>query len=115
MMAASDTPVSGPAAVMRVWRGAAAPPDVPAYLQHLHTRVEPALGRLEGFQGVVVLTRPAGALVEIVVMTRWRSVADIAAFAAPDIDDAVVEPEAQAVLAEYDTFVRHFTVAHAAG
>lgn len=99
-------------AVLRVWRGAAAPPDVPVYLHHLRARVEPALERLDGYLGVTVLTRPVGALVEIVVMTRWRSHGDIAAFAAPDIEAAVVEPDAQAILAEYDRFVRHFAVAH---
>ena len=110
-----DTPLDPPdasaPAVLRLWRGAAAPADVPAYLDHLRTRVEPQLATLDGYRGVAVLTRPAGTLVEIVVMTRWRSLGDVTAFAGPDIDAAVVEPEARAVLVEYDAFVRHFSVA----
>jgi hypothetical protein len=102
---------SAPAPVLRLWRGAASPAQVPAYLHHLRTRVEPVLATLDGYLGVAVMTRPVDALVEIVVLTRWQSIAAVSAFAGPDIDAAVVEPEARAVLAEYDTFVRHFTVA----
>ena len=98
--------------VLRVWRGAAAPQDVPRYAEHFRSRVEPALRRLAGFQGAEVLTRPGGALVEIVVHTRWVSLDAVAAFVGPNLDAAVVDPEALGVLAEHDTFVRHFTVAH---
>ena len=49
----------------------------------------------------------------IVVQTRRASLDAVARFAGPDRDVAVVEPEALAVLAEHDPFVRHFTVAHA--
>ena len=97
--------------VLRVWRGAAKPSDVPAYLEHFHSRVEPALRGIAGFRGAEVLTRAGGTLVEIVVHTRWASLDAVAAFAGPDLEAAVVEPEALAVLAEHDPFVRHFTVA----
>ena len=99
--------------VLRVWRGAARPSDVTTYLAHFRDRVEPALCALAGFRGAEVLTRPAGALVEIVVQTRWTSLDAVKAFAGSDPDVAVVEPEAVAMLAEHDPFVRHFTVAHA--
>ena len=95
-----------------MWRGAAKPSDLPAYLEHFRSRVEPGLRGLTGFQGAEVLTRPAGPLVEIVVQTRWVTLHAVAAFAGPELDAAVVEPEALAVLAEHDSFVRHFTVAH---
>lgn len=98
--------------VLRVWRGAAKPDDVPAYLTHFRARVEPALLALAGFRGAEVLTRPAGALIEIVVQTRWTSLDAVTAFAGPDRDVAVVDPEALTVLTEHDAFVRHFTVSH---
>ena len=101
--------------VLRVWRGAARPSEVSAYLAHFRSRVEPALCALAGFRGAEVLTRSAGALVEIVVQTRWTSLDAVTAFAGPDRDVAVIEPEALAVLAEHDSFVRHFTVAYAGG
>jgi heme-degrading monooxygenase HmoA len=110
----SPPPDAAAGAVLRVWRGTAAPERVPVYLQHLRTRVEPALTALDGYLGVAVLTRPVQELVEIVVMTRWRSLDHVAAFAGPDLEGAVVEAEARAVLTDYDTFVRHFTVVHEA-
>ena len=101
--------------VLRVWRGAATPANVPAYLAHFRERVAPALRALDGFRGAEVLTRPAGPVVEIVVQTRWTSLEAVTAFAGPDREAAVVEPHALAVLAEHDTFVRHFTLAHVTG
>ena len=98
--------------VLRVWRGAAKPADVPRYLAHFRTRVEPVLRALAGFRGAEVLTRPEGGLVEIVVQTRWASLDAVAAFAGADRSSAVVEPDALAVLAEHDSFVRHYAVAH---
>ena len=101
--------------VVRVWRGAATTANVPLYLAHFRSRVEPALGAITGFRSAEVLTRPCGPLVEIVVQTRWASFEAVAAFAGPDRDVAVVDPEALAVLLEHDPFVRHFTVARAGG
>jgi heme-degrading monooxygenase HmoA len=99
-------------AVLRVWRGAAKPADVPRYLAHFRARVEPALRALAGFRGAEVLTRKADALVEIVVQTRWASLDAVTAFAGTDRDVAVVEPAALAILEEHDSFVRHYAVAH---
>jgi heme-degrading monooxygenase HmoA len=98
--------------VVRIWRATASSNNVPAYLMHFSANVEPALRELDGFRGAEVLTRPAGDVVEIVVQTRWASLAAVSAFAGADLDVAVVDPEAAAVLAEYVTFVRHFTVAY---
>ena len=105
MSAASDP-------VLRVWRGAAKPADVPAYLAHFRGHVEHTLRALAGYRGAEVLTRPAGDVVEIVVQTRWASLDAVTAFAGPDPNVAVVEPDALAVLAEHDAFVRHYAVAH---
>ena len=43
-------------------------------------------------------------------MTLWDSMDAIRRFAGEDAEHAVVEPEARAVLAEYDDFVRHYEV-----
>ena len=98
--------------IVRIWRATASPNNVPAYLMHFCANVEPALRELDGFRGAEVLTRAAGNVVEIVVQTRWSSLAAISAFAGADLDAAVVDSEATAVLTEYDTVVRHFTVAY---
>jgi mannose-6-phosphate isomerase-like protein (cupin superfamily) len=49
--------------------------------------------------------------IEIVVVTRWESMVAIRAFAGEDVDLAVVEPEARAVLSRFDGRVRHIELA----
>jgi heme-degrading monooxygenase HmoA len=70
--------------------------------------VVPALRRLRGQRGVLVLRRRRGRMVEVTVLTFWRSRAALRAFAGPDLTRAVVEPAARAVLASYDRRVAHF-------
>ena len=54
---------------------------------------------------------PTTAVAELVVVTRWTSVDAIRAFAGDEIDVAVVEPAARAVLADFDRRVRHIELA----
>ncbi|GII01374.1 hypothetical protein Pta02_33820 [Planobispora takensis] len=44
------------------------------------------------------------------MVTLWESPEAIRDFAGPDLTAAVVEPEARAVLIDYDTTVTHHTV-----
>jgi len=43
-------------------------------------------------------------------MTKWDSMAAIEAFAGPDPEKALVEPEARAVLASFDEVVTHHEI-----
>lgn len=95
--------------IARRWRGWA--PDragADAYESHFAGTVRPALERTGGFVDATLerIEGPDGR-VEIVVDTRWQSMAAIRAFAGDDIEAAVVEPEARAVLADFDARVRH--------
>jgi heme-degrading monooxygenase HmoA len=90
--------------IARLWRGVAK--DAAAYLRHLDGNVVPELKKIAGYRGYRVLRREQ----EILVMTLWESMAAVRAFAGADPEKAVVEPEARAVLAEFDDFVRHYEV-----
>jgi heme-degrading monooxygenase HmoA len=90
--------------IARLWRGAAR--NAAAYLRHLDGKVLPALRTIPGFQGLRVLRRER----EILVMTFWDSMDAIRAFAGDEPEKAVVEPEARAVLVEFDDFARHYEV-----
>jgi hypothetical protein len=57
-----------------------------------------------------VLQRDDGDLVEILVMTMWKSMDDVRRFTGDDPVQAVVEPEARAVLSDYDATVRHYAL-----
>ena len=90
--------------IARVWRGVAK--DAGAYLRHLEGNVVPVLKKIAGYRDYRVLRREQ----EILVMTFWDSMDSVRAFAGADPDKAVVEPEARAVLVEFDDFVRHYEV-----
>jgi mannose-6-phosphate isomerase-like protein (cupin superfamily) len=82
-----------------------------AYVAHFEHTVRPHLESTEGFLGATIELIRDDDGSEIVVVTRWASMDAIRAFAGEDIDLAVVEPEARAVLAQFDTRVRHIELA----
>lgn len=96
--------------IVREWR-ARARPDVPdGYPEHFRTVVMPQLRDIPGFLGATLARRVTEEGVAFTVLTRWRSMAAIRAFAGAEAETAVVEPGAVAVLAEYDDTVRHHEV-----
>ena len=97
--------------IARVWKGVARDAaNADAYLRHLAANVLPALATIEGYREVRVLRRADHGRVEFLVLTFWDSMEAIRRFAGADPQRAVVEPEARAVLAEYDDVVRHYEV-----
>lgn len=105
----SSEPMSG-SAVLRSWRASATITNAPAYERHLREKVVPQLQRIPGFLGITLLRRDRGNRAELQVLTRWKSMDAIRKFAGEDPEHAVVEPEAQAVLLEFDSRVTHFNV-----
>jgi heme-degrading monooxygenase HmoA len=96
--------------VARLWRGWSTPADAASYEEHLRTATFPELAALEGQEGAYLLRRDDGGEVEFVVVTLWRSLEAIDAFAGPDREAAVVPPEARRVLTRYERRVTHFDV-----
>jgi heme-degrading monooxygenase HmoA len=97
--------------IVRAWRGRARAESAEVYQTHVTTSVFPRLRQIDGFIGGRVLRRTVDAQVEFLVETEWASLDAIRAFAGDSPDLAVVEPEARAVLAEFDRRVEHFEVA----
>ena len=95
--------------IARRWRGwADGPADADAYVEHFERAVRPRLEASDGFvDATVERVEQDGGRTEIVVVTRWESLDAIRAFAGDDVEVAVVEPEALAVLADFDDRVRH--------
>lgn len=102
--------MSRDASVIRQWKARATPEGALSYGAHLKHAVVPQLRDLPGFKGVSLLNRADAGEVEITVLTHWASMDAISAFASPDLDVAVVEPAAAAVLVSYDDKVTHHTV-----
>lgn len=96
--------------IARVWRGAAKRENADAYRRHAIGNVFPALASIDGHRGAYLLTRPLTAEVEFIAVTLWDSIEAVKRFAGENPDKAVVEPEARAVLSNFDDFVRHYDV-----
>jgi len=95
--------------IARRWRGwTAAAAEADSYVAHFETAVRPQLEASSGFVDATVerVEHDRGGT-EIVVVTRWVSLDAVRAFAGEDLEAAVVEPAARAVLSDYDARVRH--------
>ena len=92
--------------IVRTWRARATAENARSYVAFFHRHLRPMLGKFAGHKGALVLTRADELVVEISVLTMWDSFDSISAFA-PDVDKAVVEPEAKAMLLSYDPVVQH--------
>jgi heme-degrading monooxygenase HmoA len=96
--------------ISRQWRGLAHPHRAQDYVKHLRTETFPALRRIPGFVDASILSRPFGAGIEFVIVTRWDSMEAIARFAGADPEAAVVPAKAGDMMIEYDRRVMHFEV-----
>src|SRR4051812_36840585 len=73
-----------------------------------------ALKDIAGHRGAYLLRRETEGRVDFLAVTLWESMDSVRQFAGPNPALAVVEPDALAVLADYDDFVRHYEVANPA-
>jgi len=106
---ASFAPPTG--TILRRWSARATGAQLPKYLDHFSKSVVPDLRRVPGYLGATVSLRRSEDEVEVVVETTWHSLESIRAFAGPDLEAAVVAPEAAALLTSFDRRVRHSEIA----
>jgi heme-degrading monooxygenase HmoA len=97
--------------IARIWRGQATASNAPRYQEHATQHVFPSLAALPGHRGACLLTRETKGDVEFLAVTLWESIDSVKAFAGDDPEVAVVEPEARAVLSDFDGFARHYEIA----
>jgi hypothetical protein len=101
----------GSAMIIRHWKARATRDGARAYVHFFRGTLSPALDRIDGHRGALVTTCASGADVEITVLTFWESMDAIARFAGANLELAVVEPEAIAVLSSFDERVSHQEIA----
>lgn len=94
--------------IVRSWRARALKNKAEIYAQHAVGHVFPRLKSIPGHKGALLLTRDHAKDVELQVLTFWETMEAIRSFAGPSPEVAVVEPEAQAVLIDYDRTVAHY-------
>jgi hypothetical protein len=98
---------------VRTWSATADVDGVGNYSRYFTRTLLPELRKLPGFEGAYLLRRDldGDTTVELTAHTFWESSEVIRAFAGEDITVAVVEPEAQAMLLDFDRTATHRTVA----
>ena len=96
--------------IARHWRGVAKAEYAADYVEHLRAETFPAIRKLPGFVDASILRRSTAEGVEFLIVTHWRSVESIRAFAGEDIEAAVVPQVVQGMMLDYDRVVRHFEV-----
>jgi hypothetical protein len=79
-------------------------------VEHLRTETFPELRKTSGFVDASILSRPFGAGIEFVVVTRWSSLEARSKFAGSDPEAAVIPDKAAAMMIEYDRRATHFEV-----
>lgn len=96
--------------IIREWHGRADPANAHAYPAHFRAVVLPELRHVPGFLGAHLARRQIDERIEFLVLTRWRTLDSIRAFAGDNIAKAVVEPGAVAALEDFDATVQHYEI-----
>jgi hypothetical protein len=98
---------------VRTWSATADAEGAGNYSRYFTGTLLPELRKLPGFEGAYLLRRDldGDGTVELTAHTFWESPAAIRAFAGDDITVAIVEPEARAMLLDFDPTATHRSVA----
>jgi uncharacterized protein YciI/heme-degrading monooxygenase HmoA len=107
---ASPTVPARPSEIARVWTARTTEHKWPLYREHFSKKVLPELRGINGYLGSTLYVRHVGAERDILVETYWRSLDAIHLFAGVDLESAVVDNEAAAVLTDHDHRVRHYEI-----
>jgi heme-degrading monooxygenase HmoA len=96
--------------ISRQWRGLARASRAEAYLEHLRVETFPAIAKIPGFVNASILRRTVPEGVEFLIVTQWKSLEAIHAFAGAHAENAVVPPKVVDMMIDYDRVVRHYEV-----
>jgi hypothetical protein len=98
---------------VRTWSATATSAGAGDYSRYFAGTLLPQLRKQPGFAGAYLLRRDLGeaGTVELTTHTFWESPEAIRAFAGDDITLSIVEPEAQAMLLDFDRTAAHRSMA----
>ena len=98
--------------IVRTWSATASGRGAGDYSRYFAGTLLPQLRDLPGFAGAYLLRRDLDqdGTVELTAHTFWDSPEAIRAFAGDDLTVAIVEPEAQAMLLDFDRTATHRSV-----
>jgi antibiotic biosynthesis monooxygenase (ABM) superfamily enzyme len=94
----------------RVWKGWTKIENADAYEKLLQGVVYPGLQKIKGYQGGYILRQDAGDETEFVTVNLFESLEAVKAFAGPNYEIPVFEPEAKRLLSRVEPIARHYDV-----
>jgi len=96
--------------ISRHWKGIAKPDEAENYINHLVSVIFPKLSTIPGFISASILQRAVDEGIEFLIITVWESIEAIREFAGENPDAAVVPPEVQTMMIEYEKVACHYEV-----
>ena len=96
--------------IARIWRGWTESENADAYERLLREVVYPELQKIDGYLGGYILRNDGKDETEFVAMNLFASLDAVKAFAGPDYDLPVFEPEARRLLSKVEPIARHYEV-----
>jgi heme-degrading monooxygenase HmoA len=96
--------------IVRIWHGWTTPANADIYEAMLKEEIFAGIRerQIQGFTGIQLLRREAGAEVEFVTVMSFESLDAVRQFAGADYEAAVVPAKARAVLARFDARSQHY-------
>jgi len=97
--------------IARMWRGWTSPENADAYEKLLREVVYPSLQKINGYRGGYIFrSNQDGEETEFVAVNLFESLEAVKAFAGPDYEVPVFEPEARRLLSRVEPIARHYEV-----
>ena len=96
--------------IARHWKGITKDEEAENYLAYLKNERFPHVATLAGYIKSQILTRKLETGVEFLVISYWRSIESIKAFAGENVELAVVPPNVEAMMLHYDRTASHYEV-----
>jgi len=96
--------------IARVWKGWTKAEDADAYEKLLREVVYPGIQTINGYLGGYILRQDAKDETEFLTVNLFESLDAVKAFAGPDYEVPVFEPEARRLLSKVEPIARHYDV-----
>jgi len=96
--------------IARVWKGWTKAENADAYEKLLLEVVYPGLQEIYGYHGGYILRQDGKDESEFVTVNLFESLEAVKAFAGPEYESPVFEPEARRLLSRVEPIARHYDV-----
>jgi heme-degrading monooxygenase HmoA len=96
--------------IARIWKGWTKAEDADEYEELLREVVYPGLRTIAGYHGGYILRQNGEQETEFVTVNLFESLQSVKAFAGPDYETPVFEPQARRLLSRVEPIARHYDV-----